>query len=88
LEISANGLIRSYLLFTTPFCSSCPPVKAFVSSLPLEGAMIDATDSEGSQKAESFGVMSVPTIIFLDENKNEVGRANSVSSIRSLLSED
>jgi hypothetical protein len=85
--MSTNGSIRSYLLFTTPFCSSCPPVKEFVRKLPLEGSLIDATESEGGQKAESFGVMSVPTIIFLDENKQEVGRANSVSAIRSILSE-
>ncbi len=83
----ASGTIRSYLLFTTPFCSSCPPVKEFVKKLPLDGALIDATDPDGSQTAESFGVMSVPTIIFLDENKQEISRANSVSAIRSILSE-
>ena len=50
MEMATNGSIRSYLLFTTPFCSSCPPVKEFVRKLPLEGSMIDATDSEGGRE--------------------------------------
>lgn len=79
---------KSYLLFTTPFCPNCPPVKAFMSRLGMEGTHVDATEEQGSQQAIQFGVRSVPTVVFLDEGKHEIGRANNVSSIRMMLSDE
>ena len=78
--------IKSYLLFTTPFCKFCPTVKEFMSTLRLAGASVDATKEE--DKAISFGVNKVPTVIFLDNLGNELNRAHTISEIRSILSDE
>ncbi len=78
---------KSFLLFTTPFCPSCPAVKAYMSKLSMQGDFVDATQTEGSKKAMQYGVVSVPTVVFFDEKRNEVGRAHNVSSIRVMLSD-
>lgn len=80
-------MIKSYLLFTTPFCKFCPTVKEFLSTTKLPGKNIDATQEDGNEKAISLRVQSVPTVIFLDNSGNELGRAHSVQEIRDILSD-
>lgn len=80
--------VKSYLLFTTPFCKFCPTVKEFLSKeVAMPGSHIDATKSDGNQKAIDFKVYKVPTVIFLDNIGNEVTRAHNVSEIRDILSD-
>jgi len=78
--------IRSYLLFTTPFCKFCPTVKEYLSTLKIQGTHINATQEEG--KAINFKVSKVPTVIFLDNLGNELNRAHTISEIRNILSDD
>ena len=81
-------MIKSYLLFTTPFCKFCPTVKQYLSSsVKLSGRQLDATEAEGNEKAINFKVYKVPTVIFLDGSGNETGRAHSVHEIRDILSD-
>ncbi len=82
-----NQIAKRYVLFTTPFCPSCPAVKEYAKNLKLEGKVVDATDDYGSKQAIDFGVASVPTMIFFDEKDTEIGRAHNVSSIKSFLSD-
>ncbi len=74
-----------YLLFTTKYCVACAPVKKFLEQKALKGEMVDAV--EESEKAIEYGVRSVPTVVFFDEGGCEVGRANNVSDVRSILSD-
>jgi len=77
--------IKSYLLFTTPFCTTCKGVKEFLKNVSLKGSHVDASDDQGSEIAVKYNVQGVPTIVFLDENNNEVTRAFNVGTIRSIL---
>ncbi len=77
--------IKSYLLFTTPFCKFCPNVKEFMSTVSLAGSNVDATKEE--DKAINFGVNKVPTVVFLDNFGKEVTRAHNVSEIREILND-
>ena len=80
--------IKSYLLFTTPFCKFCPSVKQFLSTMEMQGNHIDATKDEGTRKAIDLKVTKVPTVIFLDDSGKELTRAHSVYEIRDVLSDD
>ncbi len=78
--------IKSYLLFTTPFCKFCPTVKEYLSTIKVPGTHVNATQEE--EKAINFKVSKVPTVIFLDNLGNELNRAHTISEIRSILSDE
>ncbi|HLC68437.1 MAG TPA: glutaredoxin domain-containing protein [Candidatus Bilamarchaeaceae archaeon] len=82
-------MVTSYLLFTTPTCPSCPPLKKLLSELEVKGALkgenIDVTSNGGYEKAMEFHVNRAPTVVLFDENKNEVGRAHNVHEIKSIV---
>ncbi len=80
--------MRKYVLFTTPTCPSCPPVRAFLKQLEtrgeLSGENVDVTAGNGYEKAVQFNISRAPTVVFFDENR-EIGRANNVSEIKNIL---
>ncbi len=82
-------MIKNYLLFTTPTCPSCPPVKLFLKELELKGTvsgkLLDVTQDNGYEKAVELHISKAPTVVFFDENQREVGRANNVSEIKSIV---
>jgi len=80
-------MIKSYLLFTAPFCKFCPAVTEYLSKMSLTGTMLDAT-KEGIEKAVNLKVHTVPTVIFLDERGDETGRAHSIHEIKSMFFDD
>lgn len=84
--IQVIDMIKSYMLFTTPFCKFCPTVKEYMLSVKLPGTNLDAT-KEGSEKAVVNKVHKVPTVIFLDNSGKEVSRAHTISEIRNVLSD-
>ncbi|MBI5176459.1 hypothetical protein HY995_00055 [Candidatus Micrarchaeota archaeon] len=77
--------VKKYVLFTTPYCVGCKPVKEFLKRATIDGETLDAS-GEGSEKAVEMGVRSVPTVVLLDERGGEVARASNVSTLRELLS--
>ena len=77
--------IKYYMLFTTPFCKGCKSVKEFLGNVSLKGDHIDASSGEGSEIAVKYNIRGVPTVVFLDENKNEIARAHSVADIRDII---
>ncbi len=81
-------MVKNYLLFTTPTCPSCPPVKSFLKELEqkghLEGEHVDVTQGNGYEKAINFNISKAPTVVFFDSGK-EIGRANNISEIKSIV---
>lgn len=82
-------MVKTYLLFTTPTCSSCPPVKKFLSDLEARGTVsgeqVDVASAGGYEKAVHFGIHKAPTVILFDEEEREVGRAYSITEIKSIV---
>lgn len=82
-------MIKSYLLFTTPTCPSCPPVKEFLSELEAKGMLhgenIDVGNDQGYEKATQFSINRSPTVVLFDEQKQEVARAYNVQEIKSIV---
>lgn len=78
-------MIKKYRLFTTQTCRSCPQVKDFMSKIEMEGENIDASTPDGREEAGKLGIMSVPTVLFLDENEKVVEQAQSIKQIQKVL---
>jgi ribonucleoside-triphosphate reductase len=78
-------MIKSYKLFTTPSCPNCPAVKEYMKTIKIKGEEIDASSDKGRNEAINLGIMSVPTIVFFDENGNEVKRANSIRELNKIF---
>ncbi len=73
-----------YKLFFTPMCPHCPSVKEFMKDVDMEGEEIDATLPEGLEQAQKFNVISVPTIIFLEDDKVK-SVAHSIDEIKRVI---
>jgi ribonucleoside-triphosphate reductase len=76
---------RAYMFFTRKTCPNCPPVKDFMGDLQMDGTHHDVDTEEGLSAARKFGVMASPTVIFFDNNSNELFRAHSVTDLKSCL---
>lgn len=74
-----------YILFTSPFCAACKPVKEFLSNTKINGEFVDAADDNGSEIAVKYSVMKLPTIIFLDSNGHEICRCHSIGEIKEII---
>ncbi len=73
-----------YKLFFTPMCPNCPSVKEFMKTVDMEGEEIDATLPEGLEQAQKFNVISVPTVIFLEDDKVK-SVAHSVDEVKRVI---
>ena len=73
--------MKEYLVFTTPICPNCPPVKSYMSKLHEDKkalvTFIDAITPSGRRLVAEYKVYSVPTIIEIEE-ETEIHRYHSV----------
>lgn len=78
----------NYLLFTTPTCPSCPPVKALLKELETKGQVsgeqVDVTNDNGYEKAVNFNISKAPTVVFFESGR-EIGRAHNIGEIKSIV---
>ena len=79
-----NNIKYSYKLIFTSFCPNCPSVKKFMSEQSIPGMLIDASGKDGYDLAKNLNVITVPTVIFFDGDK-EIGRASNVLECEKLL---
>lgn len=71
--------MKKLLFFTASYCSACKAIKPIVQKeAPEKGyelKFMDMDTEEGVDMVEKFGVRSLPTLIVVDENGNEVKKA-------------
>ncbi|MEW5814257.1 MAG: anaerobic ribonucleoside-triphosphate reductase [Spirochaetota bacterium] len=79
-----TSLLSSYAYFYRKNCPNCPPVKAFLDTLPFRGKDIDVDTEAGLEEARSHLIFAAPTVLFLDENGKEIFRAHTVESMKAL----
>lgn len=65
-------------------CPNCPTVKEFMKNVDMEGEEIDAALPEGLEEAKKFDVISVPTVVFL-ENDEVKSVAQSIDEIKRVI---
>lgn len=77
--------VKEILIFTDP--SRCSPCRALDSK--LEGVLFEipatkitvgaASTQEEKDKQKKYSIMSIPTLIFVDEEDNQIGRISGFS---------
>ena len=61
-------------LFTSQTCPNCPPAKEFAEKIKskIEVEYFDIDTSNGLAEAAMYGVMSVPSLVLVDNEDNEL----------------
>ncbi|PKL37136.1 hypothetical protein CVV38_00485 [Candidatus Peregrinibacteria bacterium HGW-Peregrinibacteria-1] len=77
----------SYLLFTTNTCPKCPAVKKLIAESSLEYSSIDNTMSEFIELTNKYRIQSVPTLLVVDHNQDEISRIHELSEIQELITQ-
>ena len=70
----------SVLRFTAPWCKPCKTLAQQIDELGLSESVTVVDIDEQPQLAHQYGVRGVPTLIALDEGKEEVKRLVGVKS--------
>ncbi|PIE04700.1 MAG: hypothetical protein CSA76_02860 [Spirochaetales bacterium] len=82
----SNQPVAEYLYFFRKTCPNCPPVAQWLENSALKGRRIDVDRESGMQEARHFDITAAPTVILLDKDGNEIGRASTVSALESHVS--
>lgn len=73
--------------FGTPTCGPCKLQDTFLDNFMKEGfdVEIEKVDaSEDMDKAEEFGVSTIPTMVVFDENNTEIKRFTGLTQAKQL----
>ncbi|MDR2588446.1 MAG: hypothetical protein LBC67_03370 [Spirochaetales bacterium] len=81
----ALGDIAGYRYFYRKACPNCPPVRDFVSRLPLAGDRIDVDTEDGLSEALAHDIQSTPTVVFFDRQGRARHRSHSVRQLEDLF---
>lgn len=84
-------MVTTYKLFTATTCPACPAVKAhLLSRVVLKGEVIELnpTRPEGFALARTFGIASVPQVIFFDAAGKECARARTAAEIDDVMAKN
>ena len=73
------------LKFFESWCNSCKTLSKNLEDAGIEHKSIDVDDNE--ELTEKYNVMSVPTMIILDKDDNEIGRIIGPRTKEQLLEE-
>jgi len=76
--------VAEYRYFYRKTCPNCPPVKEYVSQLPLTGKQVDVDTEEGLSEAQTYQILSTPTVLFFDRNGRPIHEAHSVDQLEDL----
>ncbi len=82
---TTHGVAGRYEFFLRRTCPNCPPVKAYMADISMDGEKIDVDTEAGLQSAAAKGVFAAPTVIFYDAQDNEIGRAHNVEELNAIL---
>lgn len=82
---SINIIPDKYLLFTSPICRNCPPMKEYVKTIDIMGIDIDISTQDGFEIAKKYEVQSTPCLL-LFSNSNIIAKTHSVDEIKKVLS--
>jgi glutaredoxin len=80
-------LIKSYKIFTTPSCYKCKILKRELEAMDLkfDAEEVDASTPEGLEIIKQLNIMSVPAVVFFDEDNKEVSRATDIDEVEQCL---
>lgn len=74
-----------YIYFYRETCPNCPAVRSLLSRIDLPGVELDIDTDEGMEAAVEHGIYAAPTVIFVDNEKNEIYRASTVEQLNAQI---
>ena len=77
--------IDHYTLFFRDTCPNCPAVKSFMTDTGIRGEEIDVNSKEGMNGAIQHQIYATPTVIFFDQDDNEVARGVSLADLKTIV---
>ena len=80
-----NADAAAYSFFFKETCPNCPPVKAVIDSIELDGNKINVDDSNGLTEAMNSSVYSAPTVILYNAEGSEIYRTGNADKLKSFL---
>lgn len=77
---------RTWVVFTTPFCASCGPVKEQLAALDPSAEIVTVDATREPHLADAFSVRSAPTVLLADTAGTVQARLVGAPAVRDYLS--
>jgi thiol-disulfide isomerase/thioredoxin len=77
---------RTWVVFTTPFCASCEPVKTQLADQDPAAEIVTVDATREPHLADAFAVRSAPTVLLADRGGNVQARLVGAPAVRDYLS--
>lgn len=80
------GAERTWVVFTTPYCASCGPVKDQLAADDPSARVVTVDATREPHLADAFGVRSAPTVLLADAAGEVRARLVGAPAVRDYLS--
>ena len=77
---------RTWVVFTTPFCASCDPVKTQLADQDPAADIVTVDATKEPHLADAFAVRSAPTVLLADRGGHVQARLVGAPAVRDYLS--
>ena len=77
---------RTWVVFTTPFCASCGPVKEQLAAQDPSSEIVTVDATREPHLADAFSVRSAPTVLLADRAGTVQARLVGAPAVRDYLS--
>ena len=77
---------RTWVVFTTPFCASCGPVKESLAEQDPAAHVVTVDATREPHLADAFAVRSAPTVLLADRVGDVKARLVGAPAVRDYLS--
>ena len=77
---------RTWVVFTTPYCASCGPVKEQLASQDPAAGIVTVDATREPHLADAFAVRSAPTVLLADRAGAVQARLVGAPAVRDYLS--
>jgi thiol-disulfide isomerase/thioredoxin len=80
-----DGADRTWVVFTTPYCAACGPVKEQLASDDPGARIVTVDATREPRLADAYGVRSAPTVLLADEAGDVRARLVGAPAVRDYL---
>ncbi|HUP84086.1 MAG TPA: thioredoxin family protein [Acidimicrobiales bacterium] len=85
-ELLTDGAARTWVVFTTPYCASCGPVKEQLALDDPSAGIVTVDATREPHLADAFSVRSAPTVLLADSDGAVQARLVGAPAVRDYLS--
>ena len=76
------GADRTWVVFTTPYCATCEPIKAELASADPTARVVSVDATRDPDLADAFHVRSAPTVFLADATGEVQTRLVGAAAVR------